>query len=361
MNTIPAQVSDISTDWLNEVLDGRTGTITGFTATRLGEGVGILGELARLDFSYADGHSGPATMIAKCQSEAPENRFLAQVMGFYLREVNFYREVAGSLDIRVPEAYHVDCAPDGVPFVLLIEDIAESVCPNQSAGISADDARRILAPVARLHARYWGSDELDEMEWLPPMNNALYQGGQAMALERFPAFAERFGERIGAEMLTTIERACNHYVDILHYVAGHGVNTFTHTDCRAENYLFGGSAGPDAVTMVDFQLCTRHFGPWDVANLIGGSMTPEVRRACETELVENYHRDLESLGVSGYSLEQCWREYRLSLLQMCTASVIVSDLQGGNERGAELLENLFMRPILAATDHNVGELLAEFC
>jgi hypothetical protein len=51
----------------------------------------------------------------------------------------------------------------------------------------------------------------------------------------------------------------------------------------------------------------------------------------------------------------------MSLLQSCTASVIVSDLQGGNDRGAELLEQLFLRPIITATDHRVGELLEEFC
>ena len=90
-------------------------------------------------------------------------------------------------------------------------------------------------------------------------------------------------------------------------------------------------------------------------------MTPEVRRGCETQLVEGYHRTLVEQGVEGYTLERCWHDYRMSLLQNCTASVIVSDLQGGNERGAELLENLFLRPIIAATDHNVGELLSEYC
>ena len=50
-------------------------------------------------------------------------------------------------------------------------------------------------------------------------------------------------------------------------------------------------------------------------------------------------------GVSGYSLDQCWDDYRMSLLQMCTAVVIVSDLQGGNERGDELLDNLLLRPV----------------
>ncbi len=361
MSSVPAQVAEITVDWMNEVLDGRLGTITEVHAERFGEGVGILGELARLRLTYADGHSGPATMIAKCQSPSPENQFISKMMGFYEREVNFYCEVATQLAIRVPQPYHADCGDGGLPFVLLIEDISGARCPDQLAGITPGEAAKIIDLVARLHAPFWDSPTLAEMAWLPPMNNPLYQAGQGMALERLPAFADRFGERIGPSMMAAIERACHHYVDMLNHVSAQPHLTFTHTDCRAENYLFGGSAGPDAVTMVDFQLCTRHFGPWDVANLIAGSMTADVRRGCEAELIEQYHRTVTGLGVANYSLDQCWHDFRLSLLQVCTASVIVSDLQGGNERGADLLEQLFLRPIIAGIDHHVDELLEEFC
>jgi hypothetical protein len=361
MPAIPAHVSDITADWLNDVLAGQAGAIASFTLERLGEGVGILGELARLHLVYEPGHDGPTTLIAKCQSPAPENQFLGRAMGFYLREVNFYREVAGSLSIRVPHAYHADSGPDGVPFVLLLEEIVGARTPDQLSGISADEAARILAVCAELHAAFWDSPKLHQMSWLPPMDNALYQGGQAMAAARWPGFEQRFGERIGDDMLAVVKAACDHYVDMLHHVAARDHLTFTHTDCRAENYLFGGSAGDDAVTMIDFQLSTRHFGPWDVANLLAGSMSPETRRGVEADLIARYHADLVERGVAGYTLERCWDDYRMSLLQMCTASVIVSDLQGGNERGDELLENLFLRPIIAATDHRVGELLARFC
>ncbi len=357
---IPAQIDQITASWLGEALVGRADGVAGYAVETLGEGVGILGQLARLTVDYADGIDGPATVIAKCQSEAPENQFLGQVMGFYLREVNFYREVAADLPIRVPHAYHAACGDDGTPFILLLEDIVGAHCPDQIGGITADQTRQILSLVATLHAEFWDSPRLDEMAWLPPMNNPLYQGGLGMALERLPAFTERFGERIGSRMMSTIDTACHHYVDLLHHVADREHLTFTHTDCRAENYLFGGSAGDDAVTMIDFQLSTRHYGPWDVANLLAGSMLEDDRRAHEGDLIAGYHADLIERGVTGYSLDQCWDDYRMSLLQMCTAAVIVSDLQGGNERGDELLDNLLLRPVVAAAEHDVHDLLPRF-
>lgn len=113
--------------------------------------------------------------------------------------------------------------------------------------------------------------------------------------------------------------------------------------------------------MIDFQLSTRYVGPWDAANLIGGSMDADSRRQHETTLMESYHSALVEHGVTGYSLEQCWDDYRMSLLQMCVASVAVSDLQGGNDRGDELMDHLILRPILSAAEQNVGELLDRFC
>jgi len=357
---IPTQVDDIDASWLGIALFDDSTSVIAVDAERFGQGVGILGELARLRPTYAEGVEGPATLVAKCQSPAPENQFLAQAMGFYVREVSFYRDVADTLPIRVPHAYHAECGPDGLPFVLLIEDIAGARCPDQIAGISVDDATRILSVVAELHATFWDSPRLAEMQWLPPMNNPMYQGGLPMALERLPAYRERFGERIGAEMMDAIDTGCHHYVELLHHVADRDHLTLTHTDCRAENYLFGGSAGDDAVTMIDFQLTTKHFGPWDVANLVGGSLQPDVRRAHETTLVEGYHAALVERGVTGYSLDQCWDDYRMSLIQMCVASVIVSDLDGGNDRGDELMEQLLLRPVMAGIDHGVHDLLPRF-
>lgn len=361
VSNIPEQIADISLDWLNEVLAPATGPVESFRVERLGEGVGILGELARLHLTYSTDASGPASMIAKCQSPAPENRFLGEVMGFYLREVNFYKEVAGSLNVRVPHPYHADSSPNGLPFVLLIEDIVGARCPDQIDGITIDETHRILDVVATLHARFWDSPELETMTWLPPMNNPLYKSGRDMALARLPEFRVKFGDRVSSEFMGVIERACNEYPNLLDHLAALDHLTFTHTDCRAENYLFGGSAGPDTVTMIDFQLSTRHMGPWDVANLVTGSLAPDDRRVHEMDLLRAYHAKVVSLGVANYSFDRCYLDYKRSLLQLCTAQVITSDLQGGNERGTRLLENLHIRPVIAAEEHGVGELLDEFC
>jgi Ecdysteroid kinase-like family len=360
VSPVPAQCDDITVDWLNTHLPDAMRGVASVRVENLGAGVGILGEVARLHLTYQAGVMGPATMVAKCQSTGAENIFIATIMGFYLREVNFYQQVASTVPMRVPTPYIAMSELSGAPFVLVMEDIVGSRCPNQIEGISVIDAERIIDTVSALHVHFWNNDELFGLDWLPPMNNPLYKGAKDLAIAKWEGFQTRFGSRVDPKVLDAVGRVIPKYPEMLDWWIGQGHPTFTHTDCRAENYLFGGSAGTDAVTMVDFQLCTRHVGAWDLANLVAGSLTPEVRRANETALVERYHANIVSGGITDYDLATCWRHYRASLLQQAFSSVVVSDLDPSNERGAELLEQLFMRPWLAAADHDVASFLDEF-
>jgi Phosphotransferase enzyme family len=356
---MPHQVDEVSVDWLNQVLGHQFGEIESIDIAHFGEGVGILGELGRITLTYASGQSGPATIVAKCQSPSPENQHLSEMMGFYLREVNFYRQVARGVDVRVPHPYYVDAAPSGMPFVLLIEDIVGASTPDQLAGISVEQAKQILTAIIPLHTQFWGTDELHALSWLPPMNNDLYKGGQALGEALYPSFVERYGKRVRDDMVATLRTAIDKYPAMLDHCVSIGTPTFTHTDCRAENYLFGGEQGDDFVTVIDFQLSTRHWGMWDVTNLIGGSMDPAQRAASESALVAWYVDQINAAGID-YTLEQATLEYRLCLLHQSVAVVMTSDLQGGNDRGTALLEQLQLRPILAAIDNDVHELVHRF-
>ena len=63
-------------------------------------------------------------MIAKIASPNPETVGIAVHYGFYLNEVQFYRECSTTPGLRVPAAYYSDINDDGTAFVLLLEDLA---------------------------------------------------------------------------------------------------------------------------------------------------------------------------------------------------------------------------------------------
>ena len=356
---IPLQTNDISIDWLNTVLvnSSDVGQIDGVTIESMGEGVGILGELSRIHLTYAGGHSGPATMVAKCQSKFPENVFISELMGFYTREVNFYNQLSSTLTLRVPHCYFADATPSGAPFVLLLEEITGARMIDQVAGATLEDCHSIADVAATLHSTYWESPALYELQWLPPWNNDGYKAAKALAQGKLASFEATWASRVPADAMGWMHPFTDRYPDILDWWVAQGNVTLAHTDYRAENFLFGGSAGEGVVTLLDFQLMTRHVGVWDIANFLGASVTVENRRQWESSVLDRYHSRLIDAGVTGYSKDRCIRDYRYCTLQQAWAQIPISGVDPANDRGRALLDAMITRSFQSASDNAAGDML----
>jgi len=358
--TIPNQATDITADWLNERLGDTFGTIADVRCEHIGEGVGILGEVARLHLSYVDGETGPATVVAKCQSLFAENIMLSQMMGFYEREVNFYNELANELAMKVPDCHIAEIAPEGAPFVLVMEEVTGAHAVDQLEGATKEETEAILTTIAGLHARFWNNDALAGLEWLPPMNNDMYKGAGGLIEANWDAFVETWSAKVPAEVLNWCEQLKPRYAEMADYCATWRPQTYAHTDVRADNFFFGGSAGDGVVTVLDFQLSTRHVGAWDVANFLGASVTVEDRRAWQDDVLAAYHQALIDNGVTDYSLEELTFHYRMCGMHQALAQIAVSNLDPGTDRGRALLDAMVTRSFTAALDNNGGELLEHF-
>ena len=357
MSAIPGSAGDITAGWLDEVLDA--GRVVGVRVEPLGTGLGLLGEVVRLHVDY-EGAPGPATLIAKLQSPAPENRFLGQVMGFYAREVSFYREVAEHVGVRVPHCHHAAIAPEGVPFVLLLEEITGARALDQIAGASRPDCEAVVDVAVALHARYWDTDEVRSFDWLPPINDPLFLAASALAEQKLPAYLAYWRGKVPDRTLDLVVALTPHYPALLQWWVDQGHLTFAHMDFRADNFLFGGSAGPGTVTLLDWQLSLRGAGVWDIANFLAASVTTEDRRAWEDALVDRYHGGLVSAGVTGYDRARCWRDYRYAIAQQAWSTCPMGDVDPGNERGRLLLDTVTPRYLRAADDLDVDEVLDLF-
>ena len=362
MSTIPAQSQHVTSAWLNEALDGRAdvGRIASVRAENLGEGVGILGEVARLHLTYEPGSTGPATMVAKFQSLFPENVFVSQIMGFYLREVNFYNELAPTLGLAVPRCFHASIDPAGTPFVILMEEITGARMIDQIAGATRSDCELIVDLGAALHAKFWETPQLYALDWLPPWNNPAYQGARELVAGKIDAFDARWSARVPKHMMSLMHELTPRYVEMLDWWVDRGNVTLAHTDFRADNFLFGGSAGDGVVTMLDFQIMTRHVGAWDVANFLGMSVTAENRREWQDGLLHRYHDALIGHGVTGYSFDRLVEDYRFCSVQQAWAQIAISDADPGNDRGRTLLDSMITRSFQSASDNAGEDILTQF-
>ena len=353
---IPSTVTEVSTDWLNEVLPDEFGKITEFTWSDLGKGVGILGVVSRINLTYRLGETGPETLIAKFQSHAKENVLLCQTMGYYQREVNFYKDVGETFPVSKPKYYFADIDETGTPFTLLVEEIKDAILLDQILGASIEKTASVFTLLAELHAHYWETEELYNLNWLPPMNNNMYKKSQKLASNLLQNFKDRRASEVDSSILKAIEEFIPRYPDFLDWAVNQGNQTFIHNDARCENYLFSADG---SVTMIDFQYCTRFWGAWDISNWLSASLEVEDRREYGLELVNHYHNELITNGVKGYTIDECWKDLKASLVVQTYNQIIDSDLDYSNERGNQLLDECVTRTFTAASDYKIDSFLKE--
>lgn len=357
MSFIPERASDVTPEWLDDVVD--VGEITAVRTEGLGEGLGLLGDVVRLHLDHAPGSDGPSTLIAKLQSTAPENAFMGQLMGFYQREIDIYRHLAPRLTVRVPHCFHADIAPEGVPFVLLLEEITGARTLDQIAGATLADCEAVVDTAVALHAQFWETEELAALDWLPTINDPLFLAAGDLAEAKMPAYLDYWKDKVPDASLDLVVELTPHYPAFLEWWVRECPLTLAHTDFRADNFLFGGSAGEGVVTLLDWQLSLRGAGVWDIANFLAASITTENRRRWERDLVHRYHAGIVAAGVTGYDRDRCWRDYRFAVAQQAWSTCPMGDVDPGNERGRLLLDTVTPRYLRAADDLEAHEVIAE--
>ncbi len=354
MAAFPASPSELTADWLSGVLGA---PVAGLSHENLGEGVGVMAEVSRIHVEYDDEAEGPETLILKTVAPMPQNRETATQYGFYRREVRFYQDVADKLRIRVPRCYYAGMDESSVPFAILMEEVTGARVIDQLDGGSMADAEMVVDAIAALHARWWDSPELDQLDWLPPVNNDLYKGYAAVMPQLVPVLEAKYGDRIEPEGFALLAAMGDHYPDYLDHWIESGPVTFAHYDLRLDNILFEPPSDPGSICLLDWQLAVRHRGTFDLAYYLGQNVPPDFRRDHQEAIVRRYHDALTGRGISGYSYDQCWDDYRRGMLMHIVSATQIAILEGGNERGQQLLDAMLTAGWTAAVELDAGEFL----
>ena len=362
---LPSSSSDISIEWLNQVLgdagvtDGTA--VQGFEREVIGEGSGFVGELSRLTLTYErEDAAGPRSLIAKLPTADEAMRSIALLFGWYEHEVRFYQEIAGQVELRTPKCYYSAMDVEAGRFALLLEDLAPARCGDQLASCSLDEAKLALGELAKLHAAWWNSPRLDQFEWMPSLDDKNL--GQVLATlyrQSWPFFVEQVGDQVPKKILEVGERFGASFSTIVDSLAERP-RTITHTDFRLDNMFFGIEDGGSPFALIDWQLVQRGGGALDVTYFLAGNFPPEVRRKHQRELLETYHETLLRHGVSGYPFEQCMEDYRMAALFLMIFLVTNRenfDIEAFPERGQALMNTMLERYTTAILDLNADEFL----
>jgi thiamine kinase-like enzyme len=92
-------------------------------------------------------------------------------------------------------------------------------------------------------------------------------------------------------------------------------NTLIHGDAHMWNFLHPKDPEKGRAFLIDLATSNRIRPPTnDLAYMIALQWYPERRDLMEESLIRHYHSSLLSYGVKGYAWEDCWLDYRLSVI-----------------------------------------------
>jgi aminoglycoside/choline kinase family phosphotransferase len=273
-------------------------------------------------------------VIGKFPSDDPTSRSTGADQGGYRKEVEFYRRIAPTVDLRTPHIYAAHLDDDTGDFVLLMEDLTESVQGDQLTGCSVDEAALAMEQAARLHAPRWGDPKLADFDFLGGDHAAIAAGLQQIYHALWPGFEARYADRLDPEVMALAERFRDGVGAWSHALAT--PDTVTHGDFRLDNLLFGRSPTAPPLVVVDFQTAGHGYGAGDVSYFLGGSLPLVLRRAEEERLVRVWWEALVAGGVAGYGWDACWHDYRHRTYGGVVMAVVASQVVVQTDRGDDM-------------------------
>ena len=360
MVDVVKNVSEITPEWLTEALRASgsiKSSVTNVNLGVIGEGVGLMAELARLELTFESPEDMPSVIIAKIAAQN-ENRQVAQILDFYNRETNFYNKVADQIPFKVPGSYFGKVDDENYDCVILMDDLGD-VSPNdQLVGASEEEAFSAIERIAAMHALYWEKVRTSENSWMfdvmsdheaERLKSLLYMPGLAPTIEKFDSFLD-------AETKKILTKAGEQYTEVWARNMS-PQETFIHGDYRQDNFIY--SEGSLDAVILDWQISGCGKGIFDLTYFVCQSLKSDVRRRIEKQLVEFYVEKLKEGGVTDYSFEQCWKDYRRMVLGCLVYPVTVcGTLDLANDRGRALAECMLERNLSAIADLGSAELLS---
>ena len=365
MTDFPSHPDQLTTEWLTSQLDTAGVThgahVTDIEMSPVGEGIGMLGILARVAITYdRPAPDAPKTVIAKFPSAVPGNREIGVTYRLYEREVNFYTRIGPQIDgLAAPRCYGGQYNSATGDSYLLLEDLAAYRVGDQVAGCTAAAAMMILDAVIPLHATYWGRIDDPLLEGVTKVDDQAQIDGIAGGCAfGWDPCVERFGETMPAEIRAVKEQFLA-AVPKLHHMVGRLTQTVIHGDLRLDNMMFGDTDDMQDVVLLDWTL-TKTSGLHDVAYLVSQNVQLDERRGHEPAIIQHYYNGLVASGVEGYTLEQCWDDYKLVVLHLFAYAVLIAGtLDPANERGSAFMRQMLHRSASAVMDHNLLTLLPD--
>jgi hypothetical protein len=303
--------------------------------------------------------------MAGSQGALPQQLFLKIVNAdlddefFGSSEVTYYtRDYVGVEDAPLVRCYDANYSEEKQFYHLLLDDLSQTHVIATTKAPTFEYGLALAKGLAAMHARWWGAQRLAEAR--APIHSAEH-------IRRFVDIAEPGVGNILNQFSTELEP---HWPDVIQTLyAKHPLamieriqddNGFTliHGDVGDTNILVPRN-GDQPIYILDRQpfdwSLTTWLGVYDLAYAIVLDWDIETRRRLELSILRYYHDQLIKRGVTGYSWEQLFDDYRLSVAM--GVYIATEYCRGGvNEQLTRIWLPMLQRALTACDDLVCGQL-----
>jgi len=319
---IPENTKSITSEWLNSVLH-KNGVLKGENIKSIslepcGSGEGWVGDIARIIVKY-DGNASnlPNSMIAKWHPFIELFYNWGIQTGILENEVRFYSEIAPISPIRVPDLIYSDFDLNSKRFALILEDCSKYTGIDIIKGMNYEQTKIAVTSLAKFHSRWWNANDLYSFKWIPEYNKSLFRNlyEQFQSLWDFVKQKEEFKSDIPENGIEIGEKYHKKMVQLaFENLPDHF--TIVHGDFWSSNFFIDLNDTKNPLIVFDWQTVNIGFGTFDLALLLGTSVSIDVRRKYEKQLVKFYMEKLIKNGVelSDLIFEDFWCNYLKVLL-----------------------------------------------
>ena len=230
------------------------------------------------------------------------------------REVAFYTRAAPLMP-GGPLARCYDAEYSSGRFHLLLEDLSEThkILTEWPLPPTVEQCERIVDTWAIFHAFWWRHPRLGREVGTFLDETALATLG-ADYRTRYERFAETLGDRLWSKARAVYARMFDARERLYTPARLYATYTLAHGDAHVWNLLYPRDGAASAIRLIDWDAWRIGRGAADLAYMMAVHWYPERRARLEAQLVERYHTGLLAHGVSGYSLDRLWEDYRLSII-----------------------------------------------
>lgn len=308
---------DITPTWLNSVLKEAgvlcNSSVIKLTKQNIADEKAWLSNVIRLEPKYDTlCKDAPESFVLKMLASS-KFRESSYELEAYRREINFYKNFAQNLPIRLPKLFYSQ--NDSSCNLMLMEDLSYLSPADQVIGMKYEQVLTALESLAKVHASYWDNQILAGLDWLPLTNNI-----DEDFADNWESFVELCGHFIDPVGLNIGEKLIPHMTWLKKEINSRP-KTLTHDDMKADNLLFGDAGTDEAVVILDWQFAIQSMAAIDVARLIGGSQTPTQRSGKQFKALRFWYDSLLGQGVRNYSWDEAQRDFKLGALTCLTFPV----------------------------------------